>query len=393
MKWNLGVFFGGSSVEHEVSVISALQAMHHMKEEGYVIHPVYIAKNGSFYTGEALKKIENFKDIPALLSRCMQVTLLREGDCVKLLEVHPRRFHAPKEQVIDFAFPIVHGTNCEDGSLQGYFEVLGLPYAGCDVAASAVGMDKEFFKYVMQANNLPVLPCVSFYARNFAVHQDEYVAAVEALGYPVIVKPANLGSSVGIGKADNREALLEKIQEASSFASKILVERAVTSLREINCSVAGDVYHCTASVCEEPVMSDEILSYHDKYQRGSGKTKNSGMASLDRKIPAPITEEKRREICELSCKAFRSLGGNGVVRIDYLMDTADNDRVYINEINTIPGSLAFYLWEAAGTAYSDLLEQIIEAGMKRKREREHLVFTYDTNILANGSFGAKGSKK
>ena len=393
MKWNLGVFFGGASVEHEVSVISALQAMNNMKGEGYHIIPVYMAKNGGFYTGEGLRKIENFKDIPALLTQCMQVTFVNENGVVKMVELRPRRFKKAMEQTIDFAFPVVHGTNCEDGSLQGFFEVLGLPYAGCDVVSSAVGMDKVLFKQVMAESGRPVVPGVSSYAREFVADRDSVLEKIEALGYPVIVKPANLGSSVGISKADNRTVLLEKIQLASSFAPKLLVEKAVTGLREINCSVVGDVNNCTPSVCEEPVMSDEILSYSDKYQRGSGKNKNSGMASLDRMIPAPISEEKRKEICDLSCKVFKALGCNGVVRIDYLMDTNDNDKVYVNEINPIPGSLSFYLWEPAGKKYPDLLEEIIACGMKRKREREQLMFTYDTNILANGSFGAKGCKK
>ncbi len=393
MKWNLGVFFGGASVEHEVSVISALQAITNMKGDAYEIHGIYITKDGRFFTGEGVKDIKNYKDIPALLQNSTQVTLVKDGGQVKLVELRPKRFRKPLEQVIDFAFPIVHGTNCEDGSLQGYFEVLGLPYAGCDVVSSAVGMDKVLFKQVMQQNGLPVVDGVAFYAREFAVSPDTIIEQIEALGYPVIVKPANLGSSVGIAKADNRTALIEKINLAASFAPKLLVEKAVTELREINCSVVGDAANCKASVCEEPVMSDEILSYSDKYQRGSGKSKSSGMASLDRMIHAPICEEKRDEICTLSCKVFKALGCNGVVRIDYLMDTDDNDKVYVNEINTIPGSLAFYLWEAAGVKYPDLLEEVIACGRKRQREKEQLMFTYDTNILEGGSFGAKGSKK
>ncbi len=393
MKWNLGVFFGGASVEHEVSVISALQAITNMKGEAYHIHGIYITKDGRFFTGEGVKDIKNYKDIPTLLKNSTQVTLVKDEGQVKLIELRPKRFHKPLEQVIDFAFPIVHGTNCEDGSLQGYFEVLGLPYAGCDVVSSAVGMDKVLFKQVMQQNGLPVVGGVAFYAREFAVAPDAIIEKIEALGYPVIVKPANLGSSVGIAKADNRTALMEKINLAASFAPKLLVEKAVTGLREINCSVVGDTANCKASVCEEPVMSDEILSYSDKYQRGGGKSKSSGMASLDRMIPAPINDEKRDEICELSCKVFKALGCNGVVRIDYLMDTEDNDKVYVNEINTIPGSLAFYLWEAAGVKYPDLLEEVIACGRKRQREKEQLMFTYDTNILEGGSFGAKGCKK
>ena len=392
MGIRLGVFFGGVSVEHEVSVISALQAMNAIKGDHTII-PVYQTKDGTFYTGEALRKIENFKNIPALLKNCTAVTVVREAGAVKLLELHPRRLHKPWEQVIDFALPVVHGTNCEDGSLQGFFEILGLPYAGCDVFSSAVGMDKVLFKNVMQANDLPVVPGVWFYAREWITQKDELVQKAEALGYPLIVKPANLGSSVGISKAENRAELLEAIELAASFAGKLLVEKAVTGLREINCSVKGSAVDCAASVCEEPVMSDKILSYSDKYQRGGKGSKDAGMASLDRKIPAPIPDEKRDEICDLACRVFRTLGCNGVVRIDFLMDTDHNDTVYINEINTIPGSLSFYLWEPAGVPYAELLDSVIACGQKRQRDKENTVFTYDTNILENSSFGAKGCKK
>jgi D-alanine-D-alanine ligase len=156
----------------------------------------------------------------------------------------------------------------------------------------------------------------------------------------------------------------------------------------------GDAANCKASVCEEPVMSDEILSYSDKYQRGGGKSKSSGMASLDRMIPAPISEEKRAEICDLSCKVFKALGCNGVVRIDYLMDSADNDKVYVNEINTIPGSLAFYLWEPAGVPYPVLLDRLLSLATKRARKQSELTYSFDTNVFAmGGGFGgAKGAK-
>ncbi len=392
MKWNLGVFFGGASVEHEVSVISAVQAMRFLTDEAYTVHAVYQAKNGGFYTGDALKDIEKYKDIPALLKQCRQVALVRENDVVKMIEIRPGRLRKPFEQPLDLALPVVHGTNCEDGSLQGFFEVLGLPYAGCDVVSSALGMDKALFKQIMQQNGLPVVPGVAFYARDMVARREELLGEIEVLGYPVIVKPANLGSSVGVAKAHDRAELLEAIDLASSFASKILAERAVTALREINCSVVGDAHQCTASVCEEPVTDGEFLSYDDKYRRG-GKSKSSGMASLDRIIPAPISEEKTQQIRDLSCRVFKALGCSGVVRIDYLMDTADHDAVYVNEINTIPGSLSFYLWEPAGVPYADLLRQVIDLAMKRKRERDGLMFTNEVNLLENGSFGAKGTKK
>lgn len=393
MKINMGVFFGGSSVEHEVAIISAVQAMSYINRDKYNIIPVYITKSGEMYWGEDLTKMESYKDIPALLKKCIQVAVVAQNDSCVIKPVNKGVFCKLKDTTIQIAFPIVHGTNCEDGSLQGFFETMRIPYIGCDVVSSAVGMDKAMFKSVCKDAGLPVLPCESFRARYWFEEKDKVVKELEeSIGYPMIIKPANLGSSVGISKASDRAGLIDSIDLASSFAEKLLAERAVTSLREINCSVLGDADENEASVCEEPFMSDEILSYEDKYM-SSGKGGSKGMASVTRKCPADISEEKATEIRELSKEVFSALGCSGVSRIDYLLDTADNDRVYINEINTIPGSLAFYLWEASGLKYTDMIDRLVEIAYKRVRNRSNTMFTIDTNLLSGApSFGAKGAK-
>ena len=198
---------------------------------------------------------------------------------------------------------------------------------------------------------------------------------------------------MGISKADSKTKLLDAVDLAVSFADKVLVERAVTSLREINCSVLGDSDECIASVCEEPFMNDEILSYEDKYMGGGKKSGNAkGMASLSRKVPADLDEKRAEEIKDLACKIFKALGCCGVVRIDFMIDTA-TDTIYANEINTIPGSLSFYLWQPAGVPYSELLDRMIALAFRRQRKKEELTFTADTNILAGVNLGgAKGSK-
>ena len=393
MKINMGVFFGGSSVEHEVAIISAVQAMSYINRDKYNIIPIYITKSGEMYLGDDLTNMESYKDIPALLKKCTQVAVVSQnGNCV-IKPVNKGVFQKFKDITIQIAFPIVHGTNCEDGSLQGFFETMRIPYIGCDVVSSAVGMDKAMFKSVCKDAGLPVLPCKSFRARYWFEERDSVISQLEgAIEYPMIVKPANLGSSVGISKASDRAGLIDAIELACSFAEKILVERAVTSLREINCSVLGDADENEASVCEEPFMSDEILSYEDKYMSGA-KGGSKGMASVTRKCPADISEEKATEIRKLSKKVFSTLGCSGVSRIDYLLDTSDNDRVYINEINTIPGSLAFYLWEASGLKYTDMIDRLVEIAYKRARNRSNTMFTIDTNLLSGApSFGVKGAK-
>ena len=208
----------------------------------------------------------------------------------------------------------------------------------------------------------------------------------------MIVKPANLGSSVGISKVENETELRAAVDLACSFADRVLIEHAVTALREINCSCLGDRNDCVASALEEPIMHDKILSYDDKYRSNTGKSGSKGMASLSRKLPADLLPEKTAEIKAIALETFKAIGASGVVRIDFLLDSADNDRVYVNEINTIPGSLSFYLWEATDLKYKDLLDRLISLAFKRQRERENTMFTINTNILNESSFGKKGSK-
>lgn len=390
MKTNVAFFFGCMSVEHEVSIISAVQAMLAVDTEKYNVIPVYVTKNGEMFTGDSLLKIENYRDLPALLKNSQAVNFVRRGDKVLMVKDTKGVFAKKSETVIDVAFPVVHGTNCEDGTIQGYLEFLGLPYVGCNVLASAVGMDKAVFKDVLKRQGLPVLDCVTFYSREYAKNPKGIKAEIlEKIGLPAIIKPINLGSSVGISKAKNEDELIAAIELAASFADRILVERAIENLREINCSVLGNATDCRASVCEEPFMKDEILSYEDKYL-SSGKSK--GMASLGRKIPADLCDARSNEIRELACKIFKAIDGNGVVRIDFMIDK-DTDTVYANEINTIPGSLAFYLWDATELKYKDLLDEMITLAFKRAREKENITFTIDTNILAGVSFGgSKGAK-
>lgn len=393
MKTNVAFFYGCRSVEHEVSIISAVQAMRAIDREKYDITPIYVTKDGEMYSGDALFTIEEYRNLPALLKKCRKVELLRENGRVIMKDEKSGLFSKKKPIAIDVAFPVVHGTNCEDGTIQGYFEYLGLPYVGCDIISSAVGMDKAIFKDVLKAAGLPVLDCIRFRGRKYMADKEALTKEIKAkIGFPLIVKPINLGSSVGISKVDNEAELDEAIMLALSFADNILVERAVTAIREINCSVLGDADNCEASVCEEPFMNDEILSYEDKYMSNSkngGQSK--GMASLGRKIPADLSEEKSAEIRKLACEIFKTLGANGVVRIDFIIDTT-TDTVFANEINTIPGSLAFYLWEATGVPYKELCDRLIDLAFKRQRSRENITYTINTNILSGVSFGTKGAK-
>ena len=394
MKTNIAVIYGCRSVEHEVSIISAVQAMRSIDRNKYDVIPIYVSKKGEMYTGDMLFDIEVYSELDKLFESASRICLLREGGNVVARSLDNTFFKKKKDIRIDVAFPIVHGTNCEDGTVAGLLEYLDLPYVGCDILSAAVGMDKVVFKNVLASKGLPVLDCVSFRAREYAQDKERVLGEIKnEIGFPLIIKPVNLGSSVGISKVNNEDELEQAIALAVSFSEKVLAERAITNLREINCSVLGDPDECVASVCEEPFMHDEILSYEDKYMSGGSKKSggSKGMASLSRKIPADISEEKADEIKHLACDIFRATGSSGVVRIDFMLDTSTN-KVYANEINTIPGSLAFYLWEASGLSYTDMIDRLVEIAFRRQRTRENLTFTIDTNILSGVSFGTKGAK-
>lgn len=389
MKINVGVFFGGRSVEHEISIISALQVIHSIDRNKYNVVPVYITKRGQFYTGDALEDIQNYKDMDRLLSRSKQMVITNHDGEKVMTEYPASMFRKGRLGTLDVALPVVHGTNVEDGTLQGYLEMLDIPYAGCNVLSSALGMDKIAMRMLLKEAGLPVLDYVWFYSKRwFSDPAGIYQEIESRLAYPLIVKPANSGSSVGITTADNREELEDALDLASRFSNRIIVEHKVVNLREINCSVLGDYEKAVPSVCEEPVSSEKILSYKDKYMNEGGK----GMGGAARQLPANIPAETTALIQELAVKTFHVLDCSGVSRIDFLIDTA-SDQVYVNEINTIPGSLSFYLWEATGKSFTELTEDLIQLALKRTRERDNLIFSYDTNILAmKGKGGAKGVK-
>lgn len=392
MKTRVAMLFGGKSVEHEVSVISGIQAILSMDTEKYEVIPVYMTKNNEMYVGDDIANIECYKDINSLISKSTRVIMVNENGKVQLSQYPMKKLGKNLTIDIDIAFPVVHGTNVEDGAFQGYLKTMGIPFVGCDVTASANGMDKYITKVILKEAGIPVLDA-KIYTLSDYKEMETLLDNVEVkFGYPVIVKPVNLGSSVGISVAKNRVELTNSIDDAFKYATKVLVEHAITELREINCSVLGDENEAEASECEEPLHTKDILSYEDKYVSNSKSGGAKGMASVSRKIPADISAEMREEVRAMAVKSFQALGCNGVSRIDFMIDEATG-KLYFNEINTIPGSLSFYLWEPIGVPYKELLDRMIQLALKRQRIEEELTFSFDTNILNTASFGgAKGSK-
>jgi D-alanine-D-alanine ligase len=400
----LGIFFGGKSVEHEISIISMIEATLRINEEKYEIVPIYIAKDGVMYTGEDLLDLEMYRDMPVLLKRCYKVAVVNDGKKINVVRV-PAPFIGKRVlNTIDVAFPIVHGTNCEDGSVAGFLNLLDIPFVGPDILASSIGMDKIAMKKVLKESGLPVVDYVGFYSKEYIKDEDKILKEIdEKLKYPLIVKPGNLGSSVGIKKVKDKVELEEAILFAMEFSDRIIVENCVAKLKEINCAVIGDITESTPTECEEPILAGDILSYTDKYvgEGGSkgGKTgkfgprkggkigaRKGGAGGVNnsnegKKLPADIPEETRNEIQKLAQETFKVLGCSGISRIDFLIDEEIN-KIYVNEINTIPGALSWYLFEATGKKFEDILEEAINIAIKRHSDKEKLTFSYDQNILA-----------
>ncbi len=405
MRIKVGVIFGGETVEHEVSIISAIQAMNKIDEEKYEIVPIYITKDREWYTGEMLRDIEVYQDFNLIKKYSSNVVLYYKNGSYVLQKKKGLFKSIVKE--IDIAFPIVHGTNVEDGVLQGYLQTIGIPYVGPNVYAAVVGQDKAFMKDVWASANLPIKNYTWFYDFDYRQDPDAIVKKISKLKYPVIVKPATTGSSVGISVCDKEEKIREAIDEAVQYDTKIVVEEVVEDLKEVNIAVMGNYEHQKVSEIEEVLSGNKFLTFTDKYiGNGKGKTKgkmsgpvkgaSKGMASTNRKLPAELDDETRKEVERVATEAFKVLGSSGNSRIDFLIDRKDN-KVYLNEINSIPGSLAFYLWDAKDINFTKVLDDMINIGIKDYKKRVSKTHSFESNILqgfaSNGGVkGAKGVK-
>ena len=392
----VGVIFGGDSVEHEVSIISALQAMENIDEEKYEIVPIYISKDRHFYTGAALRDMDTFKYFDNMKKFVKEITICRKDKDIVLQKV--KGFFGRNVNTIDVAFPIVHGKGVEDGSLAGFLETLGLPVVGPSVLRAALGQDKVVLKQVLEANDIKTPKYVWFYDYEYSMNKDEILNKVETLGYPVIVKPANLGSTIGIGVAHSRNELETKIDEALEYERKIVVEEMIPNLLELNCAVCGTYEYSETSLVAEMKMKHELLTFEDKYlgggkgkgMKGSAKTPNS-MSTSEFEVPANIPEEMTNKIYEISKQVFRALNLKGVCRIDYLVNRETGD-IYVNEPNTIPGSLAFYLYEPKGKKYKTLTDELIKSAIKDYKNEMRKTSSFTSNILSEYN-GGKGLKK
>lgn len=375
-KLNLALIFGGRSTEHEVSVITALQAFENLDLKKYDVTAIYVSKQGIFYTNPKFLSLKNFKDIDSLLLSSKHVVFgFKNGKG----GVFTLGFW-PKFISVDVAYPLIHGSFGEDGSLQGALETFQTPYIGFGVLGSAIGMDKLSSKRIFENLGIGVGKYVAIKRSDFYQNPGKTLASVETLKYPLVVKPGNIGSSIGVNRVHSRDDLEFNIEVALTYSDYCLVEEAFTDTIEINCAAAGYL-NPIASVCEQPVFSDAALSFEDKYTKGNLKaSKNSGMASLSRIIPAPISKDLTKKIQETTVRVFNALEGCGVARVDYFVNPKSG-QFWINEINTIPGSQAFYLFTPLKISYQKLLDILIESALQRASNQSKLKYTFESGLL------------
>ena len=397
---NLGVIFGGVTCEHDVSIVSGLQLIENVKKSKYNVIPIYIHSNGDWYTGEKLldaKIYKNFEENKTELKEAI-IPPNKKG-----LVVFEKGIFAKEKFIpLDVVIPAMHGMNGEDGTLQGLLELANIPYTSSGVLGASVGMDKILMKKVFEAHNLPILPYTYFIREEWEKDSESVIKKIEEkLTYPMFVKPSNLGSSIGISKAKDKESLIHAIEVAISYDSRVVVENGVQNLREINCSGLGYQDDVETSCCEEPLNWKDFLTFEDKYLRGGKSSKGSGvktapakiananlspkqggMENMDRRIPAQISDEQTKLIKDYTKQAFKALNSRGVVRIDFIIDK-DTDKVYLNEINTIPGSFAFYLWKHDGLEYSELIDKLVEFAERANEDKNKNNYTFNSNIIGN----------
>ncbi|MCQ2153071.1 MAG: D-alanine--D-alanine ligase [Bacteroidales bacterium] len=392
MKTKVGLLFGGRSVENEISVVTAVQTSESLDADRYEVVPIYISKQGRWYTGDGLLKVENYRDLTRLLASSSEVYMKPLYGDYNLYLNGGGLFGDKVVATLDVILPTLHGTNCEDGTVQGVLASIGIPFVGCGVLASANGMDKITMKMILRGCGIPVVDYFWFNDKSWYADRDKVADALEkTLKYPVIVKPANSGSSVGIRPAHNREEFFEAAEYACTFTTRIIVERLITALKEVNCSVIGNYEECEASVCEVPQRSGEILTYEDKYKGGGKGAKSKGMRSTKRELPAKLADGETEYIQDLACRTFRALSCDGVARIDFMKDE-DDRRIYVNEINTIPGSLSSYLWDAAGLPFDKAIDRLIDIALARSREESFKITDFGGNIFKDLGKGARMGK-
>lgn len=382
MRPNVGVVFGGNSVEHEISILSAVEVMNYMDSDKYNVIPLYIDKDNNWYTGLHLKDILHYRDMDLVKRYAKKVTLVKDGNrvIVQSLGLFKKNLN-----VLNFVVPVGHGTYMEDGSLQGYLDILGIPYAMSNVSASAIGMDKVLTKQLLQIHGIPTSNYIYFYENEWNNNKKSILEKINGMKYPLYVKPACLGSSIGITKVSKEGELNNAIKLALTFGKKVLVEEGVDHTKEVNISVLGNREKVEVSAIEEINVNDDFYTFKEKYV--NNYSKRNDRTILNKKI---ISKELIDDIKKYAAATFNAIEASGVARVDFLIDEK-NTKVYVNEINTIPGDLSCYIWMNNKKNPQELIDNIIEIGLYNYRQKRNKTTSFSENLLENYDI-LKGNK-
>jgi D-alanine-D-alanine ligase len=392
----VGVAFGGRSVEHDVSIITGLQALS-VLEEGHSPVPIYIARSGRWYTGDALRELSVYQQDGGDPSAEEIHFDLHNGRLLRatptggsLLRARRAGGRANQSIELDVVVLATHGTQGEDGCLQGALELARLPYVGPSVGSAAAAMDKAMTKAVLAQAGLPALDSLALRRAEWDIDKNGCLTRVRgAFAFPMYVKPSSLGSSVGVSRCCTDAELADALQLGFELDRTCIVEPSVEGGIEVNCAVIGSPgVEPRASVCEQPVAAESFLSFEDKYMGGA---KGSGMKGAQRLIPAPLSAALTAQVQDLAKRAFTAFGCSGVTRVDFLIDA--DERVYINELNTIPGSFSFYLWEPVGLPFARLMDDLIDLAIDDHREKLRTTTVFATNLLVERASGSKTGDK
>lgn len=373
MRLNVGVIYGGKSVEHEISIISAISMMSYFDDNKYKVIPIYIDKNNNWYTGEHLKSIMHYRDISLVKRYAKKVQLLKRNNTFVL---ESQGLFKKDICSIDVVIPIGHGSFMEDGALQGYLTMLGVPFAGSNVLASSLGQDKVIQKDLLKQNGIPVCNYIWFYDYEFEKNKKEVLNRIKNLSYPMYVKPASLGSSIGITMAKNEKELINGIKEAIKFDRKILIEEGVENVKEVNISVMGNYEKQTVSDIEEINALDDFYTFKEKYVDGYNKTKAS------KKVDKIVSKEMIEDLKNYAIKTFKTINASGIARIDFLINY-EKRKIFVNEINTIPGDLAAYLWMNKKIKPDELIENLIKFAFDEHKKKKATLYAFSGNLLEN----------
>ncbi len=374
-KINLYLMFGGESPEHEISIITAKQILKKINETKYTVFPIYLDKNNKFKYISNFERFNTFKDFKKLDIQDLTIIIQNKKVIFKLGKLKT----IPSPDICLLAF---HGGYGENGTIQGFLDMIDIPYTGSWLKGSVYGMDKVVMKYILESNNIPILPWTYINIDQWNSDKKECMKKIKNISdFPYIVKPSSLGSSIGVKKVENEEELEDALSEDFLYDNNVIIEKFGKDMQEINYSIMQNIKEYELSESEEINKDDiKLFSYDEKYLKGNKKNHNQeGMMDSKKIIPANVEHNLDNKIKESTIKAYKILHARGIARLDFLIDKKNNN-FYLIEINTIPGSLSFYLWEAKGTPFSNVIDNLINDTFYAFNQKKKLIKTFDSPL-------------